>query len=361
MEIIFNSFFKNKKVLITGHTGFKGAWLALWLHKLGANVSGIALSPDSNPSLFDLLNLEKEINHHICDIRDQLLVQDIFDEIDPDIVFHMAAQPLVLRSYKEPKYTYEVNVMGTLNLLECLRKSLSKKIFINITTDKCYENKEWIYGYREIDQLGGHDPYSSSKACSEILTSSYRNAFFNLNEYSKTHNVSIATVRAGNIIGGGDWSEYRLIPDCIQSLAKKKAILIRNKNSIRPWQHVFEPLRGYLLLALRMSQEPIQFSGAWNFGPRDDSIINVETLVNKAIKIWGNGEYILDSNHYRHESSLLKLDTSKSKYELGFNPILDIDKSMELTISWYKEFYYNKINIQSFSLKQIDDYEKLLE
>lgn len=358
---MFESFFKNKNVLITGHTGFKGAWLALWLSKLGANVSGLALEPDTNPNLFDKLNLKNTINHNICDIRDENAVKKLFSQIQPEIVFHMAAQPLVLRSYKEPKYTYEVNVLGTVNLLECLKTSSTAKIFINITTDKCYENKEWVYGYRETDPLGGYDPYSSSKACSEIVTASYRNSFFNPKDYGKTHQTAIATVRAGNVIGGGDWSENRLVPDCIKALAANEVIPIRNPRSTRPWQHVLEPLRGYLMLACKLGEDPQNYSQAWNFGPNETSIIDVENLVQKIIKFWGQGRYELDSSQHYHENILLKLDLSKSIHKLGFRPLLEIDQALELTVNWYKEFYKDDIKIQNLTSKQIDLYQQILQ
>ena len=279
--------FEKKKILITGHTGFKGSWLTLWLTKLGAKVIGYSLEPPTKPSLFEILNLKEKIVHIIGDIKDEEKLKNIFKKYKPDIVFHLAAQSLVRFSYKEPKLTYETNVMGTLNVLEAVREAKSVKVVIIVTSDKCYENKEWVYGYRENDPLGGHDPYSSSKACAELVVEAYRNSFFNPKNYGKTHQVALATVRAGNVIGGGDWQVDRLIPDCVKALSKGKPIKIRNPNAIRPWQHVLEPLSGYLLLVQKMWKEPTKYCEAWNFGPYEKDIATVKEIVEKVINLWG--------------------------------------------------------------------------
>ena len=255
----FKNFYTNKKILITGHTGFKGSWLTLWLTELGAEVIGYSLEPPIKPSLFEVFNLKNRIIHIIGDIRDEEKLKDVFKEYKPEIIFHLAAQPLVRLSYQEPKLTYETNVIGTLNLFEGVKEMESVRVVINVTSDKCYENKEWVYGYRENDPMGGYDPYSSSKGCTELLTAAYRNSYFNPKDYGKTHQVSLASVRAGNVIGGGDWQVDRLVPDCVKALSKGETVKIRNPHAIRPWQHVLEPLSGYLFLAMRMWEEPTKY------------------------------------------------------------------------------------------------------
>ncbi|MCE2928619.1 MAG: CDP-glucose 4,6-dehydratase [Candidatus Caenarcaniphilales bacterium] len=344
--------FKNKKILITGHTGFKGSWLALWLQKLGAEVVGYALEPETKPNLFEVLNLETKVTNYFGDIRDFEKLETVIQKEKPEIIFHLAAQALVRESYKNPRKTFEVNTMGTVNLLEACRNCDSVKTIINVTTDKCYENKEWVYGYRESDALGGYDPYSASKANSEIITASYRNSFFNPQDYGNKHHVALASARAGNVIGGGDWSEDRLVPDCIKSLSQKQSILIRNPLATRPWQHVLEPLRGYLWLAAKMMDDPISYSQAWNFGPNDDGQINVEILVQKIIKNWGAGDYQIDKSIQPHEAHLLKLDLSKSKALLKYQPCLDINQCIALTVDWYKH-YYDNCDMQRICLEQI--------
>ena len=349
--------FKGKKILITGHTGFKGSWLTLWLIKLGAKVIGYSLEPPTKPSLFEILNLKEKIVHIIGDIRDEEKLKNIFKKYKPEIVFHLAAQSLVRFSYKEPKLTYETNVIGTLNVLEAVRETKSVRVVIIVTSDKCYENKEWVYGYRENDPLRGYDPYSSSKACAELVVEAYRSSFFNPKNYGKGHQVALATVRAGNVIGGGDWQVDRLIPDCVKALSKGKPIKIRNPNAIRPWQHVLEPLSGYLLLAQKMWEEPNKYCEAWNFGPYEKDIATVKEIVKKVINLWGKGKYEVESDTQFHEAGLLRLDISKAMIKLGWLPKWDLDTALERTVKWYKLFY-EKEDIFIYSIKEIEDYEK---
>lgn len=350
----FKSIYKGRRVLVTGHTGFKGSWLCLWLKQLGAEVIGYSLAPNTNPSFFEVLNIETEITSIIGDIRDEEYLTDTIQKYKPEIVFHLAAQPLVRLSYFEPKVTYETNVMGTLNLFEAVRKSNSVKAIINITTDKCYENKEWVYGYRETDPMGGYDPYSSSKGCAELLTASYRRSFFD------DLNISIASVRAGNVIGGGDWAKDRLVPDIARAISRNKEIITRNPNATRPWQHVLEPLSGYLWIGALMMENSKIYSDGWNFGPDDSDVLSVEAVIKKSIDTWESGSYIVDnSDNNLHEANLLKLDISKAKSKLKWKPVYNSDKAIEETINWYKEFYENKsFNAKEFSIKQINDYAK---
>lgn len=342
--------YKGKKVFITGHTGFKGAWLTLWLHSLGAEIVGYALEPNTNPNLFDILKLSNKITHIVGDIRDYDKLANTIKKHKPDIVFHMAAQALVLPSYTDPRYTYETNVMGTVNLLEAIRHSGSVKVCVNITSDKSYENKEWVYAYRENDPMGGYDPYSSSKGCAELVSSAYRQSFLDKEK------IAMATVRAGNVIGGGDWSESRIIPDCIRSLTDKKSILIRNPDAIRPWQLVLEPLSGYLALGAMMWQNPEKYNEGYNFGPFNTGAVPVLQIVEKALSVWGSGEYHIEQNLNKpHEAHYLKLDCSKAMSELSWHPVYDIDETISETISWYKK-YYNKEDIVNTSLAQIEKY-----
>jgi len=355
MDKYFREIYENRKVLITGHTGFKGSWLSLWLTELGAKVIGYSLEPPTKPNLFKSINLKDKITHIIGDIRDEEHLISVFEKYRPEFVFHLAAQSLVRFSYREPKLTYETNVIGTVNVLEALRKTKSVKVCIIVTSDKCYENNEWVYGYREIDPMGGYDPYSSSKGCAELVTSAYRRSFFNPEEYSKTHNVALSSVRAGNVIGGGDWGEDRIIPDCMRALSKGESIIIRNPSVIRPWQYVLEPLSGYLLLGALMYKNGVKYSDAWNFGPNDESIITVEELVKLVIKHWGSGTYTVDTSSHPHEARLLKLDSSKARALLGWKPIYDIYEAVKITISWYKNFYNNvcKEDLYEFTVKDI--------
>ena len=354
MKNQFNEIYKNKTVLITGHTGFKGSWLSIWLNELGANVVGYALEPYTEKDNFVVSGLESKITHIIGDVRDYKKLKEVFTKYKPEFVFHLAAQPIVRESYLNPKETYDINVGGTVNVFECCRLIDSVKVIITVTTDKCYENKEWIWGYRENDPMGGYDPYSSSKGCSELITAAYRKSFFNPEQY-KEHGKSISSVRAGNIIGGGDWQKDRLIPDCIRALENNKPIEIRNPYATRPWQHVLEPLSGYLLLASKMYQEPTKFSGAWNFGPNNESIISVGEIVSMVIENWGNGKWLDTSNKSEpHEANLLSLDISKARNFLNWHPKWDIRKCIDKTIEWYKNI--GKSDIYDFCNRQIKEY-----
>lgn len=349
--------FNNKKVLITGHTGFKGSWLCIWLESLGANIIGISLDPKTEKDNFVVSGIGKYITDTRSDIREFNSLIDVFQKEKPEIVFHLAAQPLVLESYKSPLETFEIITLGSSNVLEAIRLTSSVKVGIMITTDKVYENMEWIWPYREDEKLGGFDPYSASKAAAELMISSYRNSFFNAKNYHE-HHKAIASVRAGNVIGGGDWSENRIIPDCIKSIEKKASVEIRSPLSTRPWQHVLEPLGGYLLLAAKMMNEPIKFSEAWNFGPEENNIVNVKDLVEMLIRFYGCGEWKDTSNKkLQHEAKLLSLDINKAKSRLDWRPVLNIEETVKFTADWYK--YYNSENVLEFCQNQIKEYMKL--
>lgn len=345
--------FKNKKVLVTGATGFKGTWLSIWLNKLGAKVIGYSLEPSTKPSMFEICNIENKITNIIGDVRDYSSLLNVVKEYRPELVFHLAAQPLVRLSYKSPRETYETNVMGTVNLLEAAKNTDSVKAIVVITTDKCYENKEWVYGYRENDPMGGYDPYSSSKGCAELVVSSYRNSFYN------ERGIALSSVRAGNVIGGGDWSEDRLIPDFVRSVSENNSIVIRNPLATRPWQHVLEPLSGYLRLSALMLKDKEKYSSAWNFGPKDTDVLNVEEVLDIAIKSWGKGSIEIDKSQQPHEANLLKLDISKVKAYLKWRPVYDVNKSVDKTMQWYKNYYEDKNNnMYEYTLKQIDEYQE---
>ena len=355
---IFGNFFKDKTVLITGHTGFMGSYLSIWLNELGANVIGYALPPYTEKDNFVVTNLEEKLVSIIGDIRDFEKVNETVKQNKPDIIFHLAAQPIVRKSYLIPKETYDVNVGGTVNIFEAFRNNESSRVLINVTTDKVYENQEWIWGYRENDRLGGFDPYSSSKACSDLITSAYSQSFFNLNGLNSKKIVS--SVRSGNVIGGGDWQEDRLIPDCMRAIEKKEEICIRNPEFIRPWQLVLEPIRGYLMLAMKMWEDKEKFSGAWNFGPDNNCIFCVNDIVNKIINYMGKGEYKCLTPQEcddLHETKVLMLDNSKSFKYLGWEPAIDIDDTVKLLCEWYME----KDVTYDFDVKQIDTYLKLIK
>ncbi|MGB9006209.1 MAG: CDP-glucose 4,6-dehydratase [Candidatus Aminicenantales bacterium] len=349
--------YKNKRVLVTGHTGFKGSWLSLWLKELGAEVIGYGLDPCTPLDNFVLSHLSGLMVDIRGDIRDQGNLQKVFRKYSPEFVFHLAAQPLVREGYRNPKETVEVNIGGTVNVLENCRFSESVKVIINVTSDKCYENREWIWGYRENDRLGGYDPYSSSKACSEILTAAWRNSFFNPNKI-RSHGKSLSSVRAGNVIGGGDWRKDRIIPDCIHALENKKPIEIRNPRSTRPWQYVLEPLGGYLLLGAFMANAPQKYCGAWNFGPETSSIISVQKLVELVIRHWGAGKWRpIKEKSKPHEAGLLALDTRKAHFELGWKSCLEIEEAVLNTVIWYKTAH-SKGNIRELCDNQIQEYMK---
>ncbi|WP_409341777.1 CDP-glucose 4,6-dehydratase [Paenibacillus sp. MBLB4367] len=354
-------FWNGKKVFVTGHTGFKGGWLCLWLHLLGARVTGYGLRPPTNPSLYASSRLDRFVESHIADIRNKHVLYNRLYTSDPDIVIHMAAQPLVRESYRNPGRTFEVNVMGTVNLLEAVTKAVKNgrriKAVINVTTDKCYENKEWIWGYREHDALGGHDPYSGSKACSELVTSSYRNSFFQPSDYGE-HGVAIASARAGNVIGGGDWSAHRLVPDCMHSLQNGQKIKIRNPRSIRPWQHVLEPSSGYMALAQKLYEKGPEYAEGWNFGPGHDDAKPVQWIVSRLCEKWGNGAgYEIDTGSYPHEASQLRLDCSKAGLRLDWHPKWHIETAVDKVVEWTRAYASGRDPAES-CIEQINEYER---
>tara|TARA_B100001175_G_scaffold131783_1_gene112000 strand:- start:441 stop:1496 length:1056 start_codon:yes stop_codon:yes gene_type:complete len=346
------NFWIDKKVFITGHTGFKGSWLSVWLSKLGANVIGYSLSPGIDPNMFNSLSLEKRIKTVFGDIRDYDYLKSQISLAKPDIIFHMAAQALVLNSYENPMETYETNLMGTVNVLNAIRDELSIKVFINVTSDKCYENKENLKPFKEGDAMGGDDPYSSSKACSELITSAYRSSFFR-------SGAAIATVRAGNVIGGGDWAPNRIIPDFIKKINQKQKLSIRNPSAIRPWQFVLDPLNGYLILAEKLFHNGLDFSDAWNFGPNNTDNKSVEWLITEFDKEYGgeNNFEIESSKNYFHEAKHLELDCSKSIEKLNWTPKINIKNSILLTCAWYKNFYEKNQDMYKFTLEQIKQFE----
>jgi CDP-glucose 4,6-dehydratase len=328
--------YQNKKVFLTGHSGFKGSWMLAWLHLLNCEVKGYALAPEHSEDLYHVISGDSLCESIIADIRDKERLEHEILNFQPDFIFHLAAQPLVRRSYQNPLETYETNVMGTAYLLEAVKKLDKPCSVVLITTDKVYENKEWIYPYRENDALGGYDPYSASKAAAEIVISSYRNSFFNANDYT-LHKKGIAVGRAGNVIGGGDWSEDRLIPDIVKSLKEKKKILVRNPNAVRPWQHVLEPLRGYLILGAKLASDPVKYSQAYNFGPYMEDTLTVGDVANKAIAIWGEGEVtVQEQTNAPHEAGLLKLDINKAVNELKWHPKLNANQAIEHCLDWYR-------------------------
>jgi CDP-glucose 4,6-dehydratase len=344
-------FWHNKRVFLTGHTGFKGSWMSLFLSNLGATVKGYALTPSTSTSLFEQAKIDKIIDSQIGDIRSQSLLNDSMVAFNPEIVIHMAAQPLVRYSYKNPIETYEINVMGTVNVLESARWCPNLKIIINITTDKCYENDNRDYGYKETDPMGGYDPYSSSKGCAELVTSSYRRSFF------QQQNIGVASVRAGNVIGGGDWADDRLIPDILKSFKGGKSVIIRNPKSTRPWQHVLEPLSGYLILAQKLYNDPVEYAGGWNFGPNDKDTKPVSWILNNMANKWGDVNWKLENDNEPHEANFLKLDISKSKSKLDWSPVWGLDYTLSKIIDWHKS-WINKKDMQIVCLKEIEQYVK---
>lgn len=351
------SFWKDKRVLVTGHTGFKGGWLCLWLQQLGASVSGYSLSVPTNPSLFEAAHVGERMRSYIGDVRDFSSLRVVIEKERPEIVFHMAAQSLVRYSYSHPVETYGTNVMGTVCVLEAVRQVGGVRAVVNVTSDKCYENREWPWGYREIEPMGGYDPYSNSKACAEFVTSAYRSSFFNNTTHDR-HGVAVASARAGNVIGGGDWSEDRLVPDIIRAIVANRPVVIRNPDAVRPWQHVLEPLSGYLLLAEGLCVDGASFSEGWNFGPADEDARSVQWIVERLTRWWGNGAtWIHDEGSNPHEAGYLKLDTSKARSRLGWFPRWGIDTALGSTVEWYRG-YLEKKDMQEMVLQQIAAYNQ---
>jgi CDP-glucose 4,6-dehydratase len=349
-------FWKNKRVLITGHTGFKGSWLSLWLQHLGAHIVGYSLPPPTTPSMYEVARVSEDMTNIQGDIRDLAHLRDSIAEFRPEIVVHMAAQSLVRYSYEDPMETYTTNIIGTANVLEAVRQVGNVKIIVVVTSDKCYENREWLWGYREGDTLGGFDPYSSSKACAEIVTAAYRNSFFNENDVS-SHGVAVVSVRAGNVIGGGDWSQDRLIPDITKAFMQNSPVVIRNPHSIRPWQHVLEPIRGYLCLMEHLWNDGQQFIGGWNFGPEDNDAKPVSWIVDRMAKLWGkDGLWSLNENgDHPHEARYLKLDCSKAKSLIGWKPALNIAAALQRTVNWYRNYEAQK-DMREYSIAELDQY-----
>jgi len=352
MENLFGGYYKDKVVFLTGHTGFQGTWLSLWLTLLGAKVIGYSLKPPTSPSLFNILNMKKIVTSKIGNINNSKKLSNEISACTPDIVMHLAAQALVVPSYQNPLETFSTNIIGTANLLESIRDIPSIKSCLIMTSDKAYENKELNYAYTENNPMGGIDPYSASKGATELIVSSYKKSFFN-----EKNSPGIATIRAGNVIGGGDWANYRLIPDSIKSLISNKNIILRNPQSIRPWQHVLESLSGFLLVGSKLAKNSKKFSGPWNVGPSPKNILSVESVVKKIIHQWGNGRIIIKKNNL-HEAKLLKLDSSKISNLMKWKPTYSFDDSIEKTVDWYLRYYENKKTIQNFTILQIEDYVK---
>lgn len=351
---MFNNIYHGKKVFLTGHTGFKGSWLALWLSELGAEVCGYSLAPNTTPSMFEELNIESKISKSIIgDILDTESLRNAMESFQPDIVFHLAAQPLVRLSYSEPVLTYQTNVIGSLNVLETARHCSSVKAFVNITTDKCYENKEVNRGYKEDEPMGGYDMYSSSKGCVEIMSSSFRRSFLQEND-----TYAMATARAGNVIGGGDWALDRLIPDCVRYINNGEKIEIRNPVAVRPWQHVLEPLSGYLLLGQKLLEESKKFAEGFNFGPHENSVLRVAEVAQKVCEFYGKGEVVVQKTDNLHEANLLMLNIEKAERILNWTPTYNASEAVEKSVEWYKHFYNKDADMYEFTIKQIKEYEE---
>ncbi|AYL71351.1 CDP-glucose 4,6-dehydratase [Citrobacter freundii] len=353
--MIDKSFWQGKRVFITGHTGFKGGWLSLWLSEMGATLKGYSLDAPTTPSLFDIANISSLMESEIGDIRDFEKLRNSIASFKPEIIFHMAAQPLVRLSYKEPIETYSTNVMGTVHLLEAVKQVGGIKAVVNITSDKCYENREWVWGYRENEAMGGYDPYSNSKGCAELVASAFRSSFFNPQNYAH-HGVGLASVRAGNVIGGGDWAEDRLIPDILRSFENDQQVVIRNPHSIRPWQHVLEPLSGYIVVAQNLYIDGVKYSEGWNFGPREEDAKTVEFIVDKMVTLWGEGaSWLLDGEDHPHEAHYLKLDCSKAHMQLGWHPRWALVETLGRIVKWHKA-WINGSDMLEYSKREIHDY-----
>lgn len=357
---VFLDVYRNKRVLVTGHTGFKGSWLTLWLKHAGAHVVGYALDPPTDPSLFELLGLGNEIVDLRGDVRDAASLTNAIRIHEPEIIFHVAAQPLVRYSYSAPTETFETNVMGTVNVLEAARSAKSVRVCVNVTSDKCYENREWIFGYREFDPMGGHDPYSASKGCAELVASSFMRSFFGPDSLAPNRK-GLVSVRAGNVIGGGDWGMDRLIPDCIRALSINQPVILRNPHAIRPWQHVLEPLSGYLWLGALLWHDPFGYDYAWNFGPEDEGEVAVKDVVETVVQRWGSGTWNgQDAGPaHLHEAKYLRLDITKAKCLLGWRPVYSVQEALAETIEWYKAFYFQpEFDATSVTLRQIQTYTR---
>jgi CDP-glucose 4,6-dehydratase len=352
------AFWRGKRVLLTGHTGFKGSWLALWLQSMGAQLAGYALAPPTHPSLFEMALVGQGMHSVLGDIRDLAALQAVLAEHQPEIVIHMAAQALVRASYQNPVETYATNVMGTVHLLEAVRNTPGVKAVVNITTDKCYENREWVWGYRENEPMGGYDPYSNSKGCAELVTAAYRSSFFNTKAYAQ-HGVALASVRAGNVIGGGDWAQDRLLPDILSAFAQGQPARIRNPHAIRPWQHVLEPLRGYLTLAERLYESGPDYAEGWNFGPLDEDAKEVGWIVEHMAGLWGtDAKWSVDAGEHPHEAHYLKLDISKARSRLHWQPALRLPQALQLIIDWAQQQRAGA-DMRAFTLSQIQHYQTL--
>ncbi len=350
-------FWAGKRVFLTGHTGFKGGWLALWLQRLGARVTGYSLEPPTEPSLFQVASVASGMVDLRGDIRSFDSLHAALEEHRPEIVFHLAAQPLVRRSYRDPVETYASNVMGTVNLLEGVRQCDGIRAVVNITSDKCYQNREWVWGYREVDRLGGHDPYSNSKACAELVTSAFRDSFFPNHEFER-HGIALASARAGNVIGGGDWAEDRLIPDIMHAIGAGETVVIRNPDAIRPWQHVLEPLAGYLVLAQRLYEDGARCAEAWNFGPEESCARPVSWITETLTREWGDAaRWKLDDGEHPHEAHYLKLDCAKSRDELGVFPVLDLRETLQWIVQWYRA-WSEGADMRRLTEQQIGRYEQ---
>ncbi|HKS27261.1 MAG TPA: CDP-glucose 4,6-dehydratase [Pyrinomonadaceae bacterium] len=356
-------FWRDKRVLLTGHTGFKGSWLSLWLAEMGARVTGYALEPPTTPSLFQLARISEQVESVTGDVRDFERVSQLIESRRPEIIIHMAAQSLVRRSYANPVETYGTNVMGTVNVLEAVRRSGSDfvRAVVVVTSDKCYENREWVWGYRETESMGGHDPYSSSKGCAELVTSAMRSSFFQSGEKGTT---AVASARAGNVLGGGDWAEDRLVPDIIKSWMEGREVAIRSPRAVRPWQHVLDPLHGYLLLCEKLCEDAAAYSEGWNFGPREEDAQTVEHVVRRLSELWssreGKAAWAIDKNLHPHEAHYLKLDCSKARTHLEWRPRWPLERTLKETVNWYRA-YQNGEDVQAFSLEQIRAFQDSVE
>ena len=353
-------FWKDKKVFLTGHTGFKGGWISLWLNMMGARVKGYALEPPIKNNLFDISNIGDITDSEINDIREYETLHKSFEQFNPEIVFHMAAQPLVRESYRDPVKTYSINVMGTVNLFEAVRECKSVKTVINATTDKCYESREWMWGYRENDSMGGNDPCSSSKGCAELITNAYLRSYFDTDNY-KEHGVSLASARSGNVIGGGDWAEGSLVPDCMRSLAENKPIVISFPDAVHPWQHIADLLYGYFLLTQRLYQDGSEFASGWNFGPNYEETKPVRWVVEQLTEMWGyRDSWVAEQGNKPYEADFLKLDCSKAKSILGWYPQCGLNVSLKKTVEWYKALR-DQQNMLNFTIEQIRSYGRCID